>query len=440
MRTNSARLVVTTVEAIADDGSQWIEIMPTVEKDRNGPYYFSLTREDLETFAEDIRARPGQIPVDYDHSATGVGTKAAGWFSGEAEVRPAGDGFRLWALVKWTSAAVASIREGEWKRISPEFLFEQKDPLTGLMTKAKNLVAATLTNRPHFEQLAPVAAHLLDSSELDEFPSIFGADAAAAIRAALSGDVEELRAAAGKAKVTSKGEQMSVDLKKIAAELGLAEDADEEKVLGAVQAIKLSAAEALAARGTASIPTAALTLVGVPDHASEQTFLTAVRAKDERIAELEQRATGLQTQADQAVTLAKRVTELEKERDRDAITQVLREEVKAMRVLPSEVEQLAAQFADNPDGLKTLVNARPPDLFAHLSRPKGTGATRNDAEIRALGAQFGATEQIPLDEDGARLHVAAMEVLREKGKELDHSEAEYAAALSVAAARQPTIA
>jgi phage I-like protein len=437
---NVGRLSVIATEAIADDGTQWVEIMPTVEKDRNGPYYFTLTRDDLEVYAEDIRARPGQIPIDYDHASTGVGTKAAGWFAGEAEVRESDDGFRLWAAVKWTSSAVAAIRDGEWKRISPEFLFDDRDPSTGLMTKAKNMIAATLTNRPHFDQLSPVSARdLLDSSEIDGFEEIFGAHAAGAILGALSGNIEAVRTAATKA-TTSKGDAMS-DYTAIAAELGLDEAADEGKVLEAVRAVKLTAAEALAARGTAAIPTSALTLVGVPEHASEQTFLTAVRAKDDRIAEWEQRATGLQTQADQAVTLAKRVTELEREKADYVIEQILREEVKAMRVLPTEVEQLAAQFSDNPDGLKTLVNARPPGLFAHLTRPQGSGASsRVDAELRVVGKEFGATDSIPVDEDSARLHVAAIEILREQNKEHGYTDADYVAALTAAASRTPTFA
>lgn len=233
---------------------------------------------------------------------------------------------------------------------------------------------------------------------------------------------------------------MNDALKAIASELGIAEDGTDEQVLEAVKAQKAAIAEAIAARGTTSIPAAALTIVGVPEHADEQTFLTAVRAKDETITELQAKITGLQTQADQAVALAKRVADLEREgRDRD-IDQILRDEVRAFRVLPSEVEQLSTQFADNVDGLKTLVNARPAGLFEHLARPRGSGAdTRRDAEVRAIGEQFGASDKIPVDEDSARLHVAAMDILREQGKEYQYTEAEYAAALT-AASKQPALA
>lgn len=145
---------------ISDDGTQWIEVMTTGEKLRNGPFFFTITRDDLDVYAASIREAGDRTPLDYDHSyAEGNGTRAAGWFTGETRIEDGPDGAAvLVAQVRWTPAAVEAIRAGEYRFISPEFTFQEKDAKTGLMTRAKQMLAATLTNRPFFKELAPVGA------------------------------------------------------------------------------------------------------------------------------------------------------------------------------------------------------------------------------------------------------------------------------------------
>lgn len=159
--------VIASAAKISDDGEQWIEVMPTATKAKNGPWLFTITRDDLDTYAASIASQPGLIHVDYDHEgAEGGSTIAAGWFTGEAVTVSAGDANplgetqdrdSLWAVVKWTPQAAQEIRDGRFKRISPEFSFVDRDKKSGLMTKAKEIIAATLTNRPFFRELAPIA-------------------------------------------------------------------------------------------------------------------------------------------------------------------------------------------------------------------------------------------------------------------------------------------
>ena len=153
--THTARLAV---QASTPDSKRrsWIEVMPVGKERRNGRWFFTITRDDLDVYASHIRANADTIPVDYDHAE--AGTKAAGWFTGQADVRGDGTSARLWAEVEWTPQAAEAIRSGEYRFISPEFTFHEKDQKTGLMTKAKELLAAALTNRPHFVELAPVTA------------------------------------------------------------------------------------------------------------------------------------------------------------------------------------------------------------------------------------------------------------------------------------------
>lgn len=152
--------IATSVNELGDDGLQWIEVLPVAEKVRNGPkQYFTLDRDDLETLAASIRAKGDQTPLDYDHSYVERGdTRAAGWFTGDAEVRDTDDGPRLYAQVQWTPSAIDAIKAREYRFISAEWSFAEKDAKTGLWTKAKEFLAATLTNRPFFPELKPVTA------------------------------------------------------------------------------------------------------------------------------------------------------------------------------------------------------------------------------------------------------------------------------------------
>src|SRR4051794_24860321 len=98
-----------------------VEVMPTATESRNGRWLFTITREDLETYARSLRERPGLVPVDYDHAAGS--TVAAGWFTGQAEVRDTDRGPILVAEVEWTPQGAQDVRDGRYRRISPEFTF-----------------------------------------------------------------------------------------------------------------------------------------------------------------------------------------------------------------------------------------------------------------------------------------------------------------------------
>jgi phage I-like protein len=141
---------------IGQDNRQWIEVMPTATEVHNGPFRFTITEQDLEAYAESIRQRPNRVPVDYDHEGmrNGGSTKAAGWFTGEARVEPRDSGPVLLAEVQWTPSGAQAVRDGDYRMISPEFTFHDRDRKSGVMSRAKEIVAATLTNRPFWKTLA----------------------------------------------------------------------------------------------------------------------------------------------------------------------------------------------------------------------------------------------------------------------------------------------
>lgn len=143
------------------------------------------------------------LPVDYDHqletAAKAGGTApAAGWVTALFERAGA-----IWGRVQWTERARAAIESREYRFISPTFDFDRGS------RRITRLVSAALTNDPAFFMRA-------------------------------------LAAAGGGHADTGESSTMDETLKQIAADLGLAEDADAAAVQAAVAALKSGASEAAA--------------------------------------------------------------------------------------------------------------------------------------------------------------------------------------------------
>jgi phage I-like protein len=140
--------------ALADSGLTWLHAMPIGR--RQHPIYGELdfSPQRLQRFAANIKNRVRKIDpnIDYDHGQdTSKGNKAAGWIK-DAEVRADG----LWIGVTFTDAAIAEIKAGEWRYLSPEFVDEWTDAEGA---KYEDVVlGAGLTNRPYLKDLVPIAA------------------------------------------------------------------------------------------------------------------------------------------------------------------------------------------------------------------------------------------------------------------------------------------
>jgi hypothetical protein len=139
---------------LAEDRPTWLHAFPvgTYQHPVHGELHF--TRQRLEAIADGVnRGVRGIIPaLDFDHREDRAkGGKAAGWIEA-AEVRADG----LWIAVEWTAEALAEVRAGHWRYLSPEF-GTWIDPWTGVR-HSDVLLGAALTNRPFLRDLAPVAA------------------------------------------------------------------------------------------------------------------------------------------------------------------------------------------------------------------------------------------------------------------------------------------
>lgn len=157
---------ISAVSAIdPDTRRQWVELLPAHDKAKNGPFYTTVTTDDLEVYAQSIRdIGSGALSFDRDHDgAVGGSTKAAGWLTGDARVADDPErGPILEVEVEWTPTAAKEIEDGDFRFVSSEYRLATKDPKTGLMSGAKPWesgdVVGTLTNRPFFAKLAALAS------------------------------------------------------------------------------------------------------------------------------------------------------------------------------------------------------------------------------------------------------------------------------------------
>ena len=500
-------VVAITGAQINADGTSWIEVMPTAEKVRNGEWYFSVTAEDLGTLASYIQENPDRIPVDYDHATSEKGdSRAAGWFTGEAMVVQAGeegptgeqqDRPSAWARVKWTPGAVQEIRDGVFRFISPEWHFTQKDAKTGLMTQLRDIVAATLTNRPFFKNLSPVTAkELADSEQIDAITAEHGEDVAELVLRSLEREetqetAQKLLAAVwttayindlpdssflyieGGGEKDSEGKTTPRSLRHFPVK-DASGSPDLAHIRNALARIPQSnvPAEAKASatakcqrmlRDAGGNPSA--TDQGANDETKETTvadeqpqvtdymkmlgldetvdpkhrLAAAFREKDEKILALEQKVTELAAaggaKEKEATELAERLEALEqRDRERD-IEVILTRAVDRGRVLPAEKEVLSDLFAKDVNGLKRLVATRPENFAGAELTPKGVSgdASRfvDEPDVQQLVRDSGYTE--PVDTESAKVHLTAMQILKDQGKANDYTDDEYVAACDQAA-------
>jgi phage I-like protein len=481
---------------IDDQGRSWIEVMPTVEKARNGDWYFTITAEDLTTLADFITANPDRIPIDYDHAGAEEkgSTRAAGWFTGDASVVKAGeqnydgevqDRASVWAQVKWTPTAIEEIRGGDFRFISPEWGMAAKDKKTGLLTKLKDLAAATLTNRPFFKDLAAVKARqLMESEQIDAISEDYGSDVAQLVLAIAESEDEEVvkaREAILAAVWTTAFINNLPDSSFLYIEPGGEKDSDGKTtprslrhfpvkdangspdlahVRNALARIPQSNVPAEAkAKATAAAqrllkeaggnPSASeekpnepeeeivaeekkapdyLKILGLDETADpNKKIAAALNQKDEEILELTGQVTELTAKLKESDALNERVAELEA-RDRQRDNEVyLARAVEKGQVLPAEKEALSKLFADNVSGLRELIATRPSGFAKTPLEPKGIVGDPDrfgdDAEVAAYVKANTYTE--PVDTESAKVHLQAMQILKDKGKEDDYTPDDY---------------
>jgi len=123
---------------------------------------FDLTPEDFADAVKNFDASQNPLAIDYEHSTFVEGAKApaAGWAKKIIDKGAEG----LFAVVSWTKSAAEAIRAGEYKFISPVFLFRSRDTKTGENIGTK-LGPLGLTNFPLIDGMEPLTAKYKTSPE-----------------------------------------------------------------------------------------------------------------------------------------------------------------------------------------------------------------------------------------------------------------------------------
>lgn len=192
---------------------EWIMLFPIgVIAARDGRKFRIADKAAAQAVIDRTQAHQGGVDlfIDYDHQIVstakqdpGASAKAAGWIK-TLETRDDG----IYARVEWTPAAAKAIGDREWRYISPFFLTDKKDGGNVL-----EIINAALVNRPAFDMPALAAADLCPTNE-----------------------------------------ESTMDIKALAAALGLPETATEEDVLKAMQAAAASTTALAAAIAAAGLP------------------------------------------------------------------------------------------------------------------------------------------------------------------------------------------
>ncbi len=104
---------------------------------------FKITQDDVDGWKRNLTGVfGGRVAIDYDHSSDrGGGTRAAAWITGLHR-----DGKLITADVEFTPRGAKSIRNGDYRYISPTFVANYSDEHGQKHGKA--LIGAALTNRP----------------------------------------------------------------------------------------------------------------------------------------------------------------------------------------------------------------------------------------------------------------------------------------------------
>lgn len=116
---------------------------------------FKISLEDLKNIKDNFdNSRQELIVIDYEHQTLyGTEAPAAGWVH-KLEI----EGDKLMAYLQWTEKATEYIKKGEYKYVSPVYVFDTYDKETNAYSGI-TLHSVALTNTPFLDELGEVYAN-----------------------------------------------------------------------------------------------------------------------------------------------------------------------------------------------------------------------------------------------------------------------------------------
>lgn len=185
---------------------------------------FLCDKESADLVLREFESRVNDMVTDYEHQTlSGVEAPAAGWIKGLVD--KGADG--IWAKIEWTERAKGYIKNKEYRYVSPVFLVRKTDK------RVLNLINVALTNQPNIDGMVPIvnkgSFETLSNKEEVKMKRLF----------TLLGIAEDANEDAAIAAVNKlKAPAQMVANKAVLEAIGLKEGASESEIVGTVMAMK----------------------------------------------------------------------------------------------------------------------------------------------------------------------------------------------------------
>jgi phage I-like protein len=471
------KMIVCELPVLAVDATrQRIQVFPAAGEyvhPRTGP--FTLTDDTLAEFTADLNARGNDIPIDRDHAFyKGQSAPAAGWFvSGTAEQDSAG----VTAEVEWTPKAAEEVRNREYRFISPEFGFAHAG-MDGRKIPEPHVAASTITNRPFFRSMQPIAAEDLPLEDEFVVADAFGEEVADTLTKISADAAAEVVAAAAAASSTGrvafadpgyrKDSQPRYTLRSSEDVLVAWKAIRHPKVIAAYDRDQMSRIKARIKRAakkfgvtigadttaggdmdlTALAAAAGLTIA---DDATDDQVVEALKTLAAENTELKTKLDAAPKDSDMKTLIAsaakgeQAATELAVMKRDTAITAAVDE----LKITAAEKATYEGFWAIDPEGTAKLLADMQPRLpksgfGTEAAKTAVMGADGNPLANAAGGVVTADTTAVmvdgvpmPVDEGSAQVHAAAMNLLATRGvKETDENYGDMYVTACIDAARQ----
>lgn len=144
----------TEIPELESDGKTWVHILSTGTYRHPKHGTIEITEDKLKGFVANFvsNVRGTELDVDFEHKTdASKGSKAAGWLR-SLQIR----GNELWGEVEFTDTAKAEIAEGAWRYVSAEYMDRWCNNAEEPECFDDVLFGVALTNRPFMKNLAPV--------------------------------------------------------------------------------------------------------------------------------------------------------------------------------------------------------------------------------------------------------------------------------------------
>lgn len=131
---------------------------------------FRITMDDLRSMQKHLKKR--EVSLDYEHLSARADsppghTRASGWLKSPDTIESFKDGSKiLWGWAEFTPAALAAIRQKEYRYFSPEIHWKDDDEQGNPI--GTRLAAGAVTNRPFLKDLPPIEIAANDYPQLLE--------------------------------------------------------------------------------------------------------------------------------------------------------------------------------------------------------------------------------------------------------------------------------